>query len=575
MLELSAEICLRPTRIGFLTPPTDLAVVRAVMRACTCVWGGVYNPIIPVFARAPKEWRPEIYRRFKGAEVAKGYARFFEPDVYVETEKGLLEQAGLGALREKNTLHTQVITLNELLEPEGDRNWSEPAFGLNIHDVLAHVYKVEQQFMHRDKRENLYVSPERGSAITEAVFGVYPAPDAVKYIEKAYEDVYRPQRVKPTVDTWRQVFLKNAGTPLRVTRFGLETQRHWHHDLLIFVFDPKRATDLIDLWNLRLEPHPVLPVPLEWFEALGDDIHKILQAEHRPIMGNPNGVMHKATIEFGRSIPETTAEILIRSLKPGLPQGALVVKHWRNAIWAENRDDRVHRDNRIKVTAKECRADLVLKDDGELRTTFSTLEPEFSKRYGRGDHRWVNVLKISNYRNRSIATVLPFNTFDRTWPRLGMGGDAVPVGSEGWVFPQRFTNLAQYVSLLAANDAIVGSLGEFGIKAELSEPGHIARQMLEHLGGLWGVHLFADVETLNSSTRWQADCGAGATKTIRSRKALGSGPHRSRNGLTSSRGEKVDAYSHGTASRTSLRATSSAWAWRPTARIATPRTGAR
>jgi hypothetical protein len=34
------------------------------------------------------------------------------------------------------------------------------------------------------------------------------------------------------------------------------------------------------------------------------------------------------------------------------------------------------------------------------------------------------------------------------------------------------------------------------MRAELSEPGHIARQMLEHLGGLLGVHLLADIDTL-------------------------------------------------------------------------------
>lgn len=496
MLELSAEILLRPTRIGFLTSPTDLVAVRGIMRACTCLWGGVFNPIIPVFKRAPKEWRPEIYQRFKGTEVAKGYARFFEPDVYVETEKGLLEEAGFGALRQKHALHKQVITLKEFLEPTQSRNWSEPAFGLNIHDVLGHIYKTEQRFAKRDKQESVYVTPERGNAAADAVFGVYPTPKALKYIEQAYRDVYQPDKVKSTPDTWRHVFLKGAETPLRVTSYGLDTRRYWYHDLLIFVFDPMRATDLIDLWNLRLEPHPVLPVPLEWFEALGDDIHEILKAEHRPVVGNPNGVMHNATIEFGRSIPKAKAESLIRSLKPGLPQGALVAKYWRNTIWVEHRDDRVHRDNRLKVTAKERRADLVLKEDQEVHTTFETLEPEFAKRYGRGDHRWVNVLNISNYSNRSIATVLPFNTFDRSWPCLDLGGEAVPVGSEGWVFPQRYTNLGQYVSLLSANDAIVGSLEQFGLNAELSEPGHIARQMLEQLGGLWGVHLLADIDTL-------------------------------------------------------------------------------
>ncbi|MGH8427324.1 MAG: hypothetical protein ACRES7_04985 [Gammaproteobacteria bacterium] len=274
MPELSAEILLRSTRIGFLTSPTDLTSVRKIMRACTCLWGGVFNPIIPVFTITPKEWRGEIYRRLKGTDVAKGYVEFFEPDVYAESKKGLLEKAGLGALREGNKFHPQTTTLKKFLAPERGRNWSEPVFGLNIHDVLTHIYKTEQKFVQRDARESLYVSPERENATADAIFGLYPATHSVKYIEQAYWDVYHPDKVKSSPDTWRRVFLKGATTPLRVTQYSLDTQRDWHHDFLIFVFDPTRATDLIDLWNLRLEPQPVLPVPLEWFEVLGDDIQK-------------------------------------------------------------------------------------------------------------------------------------------------------------------------------------------------------------------------------------------------------------------------------------------------------------
>jgi len=496
MPDISAEIQLRPTRIGFLVRPTDLASVRTIMRACACLWGGTYNPIIPVFSRPPKEWKREIHQRFNGHAIAKGYVRFFDPDVYVEAEAGLLEEAGLGALRGKHTLHPQVITLKKLFEAEGGRKWAEPEFGLNVRDVLVHIYKTEQQFVRRDKRESVLVKPERGNALTESMFGVYPKPSDMTYIQNAYIDVYKPEKVGANPDTWRRVFLKGAETPLRLTRHGLDTQRYWYHDLLLFVFDPTRATDLIDLWNLRLEPHPVVPIPVGWFEALADNIRDLLKAEHRPVVGNPHGVMHNATIEFGRSIPKMDAEALIHKIKPGLPSGALMVKYWRNAIWIDHRDDRVHRDGRLKVVAKEHRAELALKGDGKLHTTFETLEPEFSDRYGRGDHRWVNVLRISSHGDRSIAAVLPFNTFNRAWPRLGLGGEPIPVGSEGWVFPQRYKNLGQWVSLLSADDAITGSLAQLGIKADLSEPGHIAKQMLEHLGGLRGVHLLADLDTV-------------------------------------------------------------------------------
>ena len=47
------------------------------------------NPIIPVFRTHPKEWKPEPYDRLRGLSIARGYLKFFEPDVYIEAEKGL------------------------------------------------------------------------------------------------------------------------------------------------------------------------------------------------------------------------------------------------------------------------------------------------------------------------------------------------------------------------------------------------------------------------------------------------------------------------------------------------------
>ena len=79
-----------------------------------------------------------------------------------------------------------------------------------------------------------------------------------------------------------------------------------------------------------------------------------------------------------------------------------------------------------------------------------------------------------------------------------MGSQRIAVGSEGWVYPQRYKNFSQWVTLLRADEAIAGSLKQLGVEAELSEPGHIAKQMLEHLGGRWGVHLLADLNPLTA-----------------------------------------------------------------------------
>ena len=112
MTEISANIRLRPTRIGFLVQPTDLSSVRKIMRACACLWGGIYNPIIPVFRNPPREWRSKRFERVKGLAIAKGYIDFFEPDVFVESKHGLAEEAGLGALLEKHTFNEHVVPLS-------------------------------------------------------------------------------------------------------------------------------------------------------------------------------------------------------------------------------------------------------------------------------------------------------------------------------------------------------------------------------------------------------------------------------------------------------------------------------
>ena len=69
------------------------------------------------------------------------------------------------------------------------------------------------------------------------MFGVYPPSSDVTYIQEAYTGVYKPDKVSANPDTWRWVFVKGAETPLRVTQHGLDTQRYWYHDLLLFVFD--------------------------------------------------------------------------------------------------------------------------------------------------------------------------------------------------------------------------------------------------------------------------------------------------------------------------------------------------
>jgi hypothetical protein len=134
-------------------------------------------------------------------------------------------------------------------------------------------------------------------------------------------------------------------------------------------------------------------------------------------------------------------------------------------------------------------------DEWNPSTKFAAISPDFAERFGGGDLRWVNVLSLSWSNVENVASVLPFNTFDPDWPVRAGASSQVLIGTEGWSVGQRFSDWTEHLRLLSRDDAIIGWMGRMGIEARLSEPGHIARQVLEHLGSR-ALFLLQDEETL-------------------------------------------------------------------------------
>src|SRR5271165_2997012 len=120
MTTLSASLRLRPTRIGFLVDPADADALRRVFQVCTSLWGGAYNPIIPVCSTIPDCWRDHPSPDPSPMELAKGYINFFEPDVFVEASTGLADAIGL-ATTKLDFLHPRVVPLDAFFQLDDDR----------------------------------------------------------------------------------------------------------------------------------------------------------------------------------------------------------------------------------------------------------------------------------------------------------------------------------------------------------------------------------------------------------------------------------------------------------------------
>ena len=71
------------------------------------------------------------------------------------------------------------------------------------------------------------------------------------------------------------------------------------------------------------------------------------------------------------------------------------------------------------------------------------------------------------------------------------------VGRFGWSVGQSYVDSTTSIVLSKQEDAVISYLENRGLEAKLSEPGHIAKQVLNHIGGMWGIYLLKHQSTLN------------------------------------------------------------------------------
>jgi hypothetical protein len=316
-MRFSASLRLRPVRIAFLVNPRDFTAVRNCIRLNTCLWGGWYNPIIPVFDRAPALWKEHDWKA-KGRDISRGYMRFFEPEVVVEAEPNLATKVRWEP-EERYLSTTRLVCLADFVTKD---NTDKLKFASGADITAIHSFLYHEQYKYQLKREEKFALMQRTSkrdAFFDAIVGIFPEHANLSYIERNYREGFRPVELPHSVETFLSLMEEPAHTPLSFTRHGLEEDFDGLNDLRFFVFDPSDAQDLIDFWNLRQFARDVVPIHVEWLDRCVPLMHKYIEKNFRPIPGNPFGTMFYATVEFARSVTRERAEEAIKTYFQGLP----------------------------------------------------------------------------------------------------------------------------------------------------------------------------------------------------------------------------------------------------------------
>lgn len=474
--------------------PHDLDSLRKIFELCTCLWGGLYNPIIPVCEDVPETWRDHPVLTPSGRELGRGLLHFFEPDVFVEAEEGLAEIIGL-ARTKIDISRPRIMPLQEILAPEND-NQRYTRFGTSVFDIYHELYDREFKFVHRGEHGVVMFETKGPDAdFLAASFGAFPSAGDFAPLGQAYRDAFRPTILPATAANCTKIFDEGLRFPLHFTCYGLDCDARGWYQPTLFVANPASPLDLIDLWNLRLFHPQIIPINLAWFVETSPFIAGFIERNYRPLPGNPHGVMIMPTIEFARSIGRDQAEELIKEINSNKDGDArFACKLWYDRIWEQDREDGIVRAQRARITAAERALDLTIDQSGSERAVrFASLSPDFARPHSRGGVRWVNVASFGAYGSHDeLALTLPGDC-----PDLRMRlGNSILISREGFVLPQQYKDHREYFHLVTGQEAITVWLEAHDCTVSRSDPGRVADQLFRSLNGFWGAYLIADRETL-------------------------------------------------------------------------------
>jgi hypothetical protein len=103
--------------------------LRRVLAFNTCLWGGIFNFIIPLFRQTPTRYNDRPFRGPNAKQLLDGLVEAFEPDFLVEAEPGLASSTSFPADR--------VIGLDDIFRRD---EYRRGGYGLSLFDVCAAMY---------------------------------------------------------------------------------------------------------------------------------------------------------------------------------------------------------------------------------------------------------------------------------------------------------------------------------------------------------------------------------------------------------------------------------------------------
>jgi hypothetical protein len=271
---IEARCNARPTRLAFILPHPDRALLFSVIARATSLWGGLFNPIIILDGST---------RKTAGVHYTR-----FPPDPYLRVQSDTLKAFDPDLLinYSANPLPPELKAWQHRTFPADCLDWrpvgtNVRSYFVDIFPILGDLWEKELRGVANPRFKLKFVDKAEAatSLFVAARFGLYSSDEYYEFLRKNFNAEAFSYDAAFRATGWPVHFQSLLG----LTASYCRPTRQWVHSHAFFLLDPKDPFDVIDYWNLRASGTYLYPLTLENYQECTNPIRDFAAASTYPI----------------------------------------------------------------------------------------------------------------------------------------------------------------------------------------------------------------------------------------------------------------------------------------------------
>ena len=485
----TVKVKLRPIKLAFLVNPEDKESLLKAIEINTFLWGGIYNPIIPIHNPTATKWKNLLSKDLYDKETVSGYLDNFDPDCVVPMGECSNYPFDVGD-REKVEEIPQIFVFGA--------GFTMPEWGIGLFEVLNRFIEEEFKFQARFPQDVCIPDFDKNfSLFLSSVFGVLRE-DVDKFFWTNFTQVLNAKKTCCSTANYVEFLDPQKLFFTRMTELYLETNKY--RKKCILLLDASNSLDIMDYWNLRAIGWDVFPIPYQFIQSGETSQHILDFAKENYLSKGPEyeiygrtNIYDRVPILKSRSIRKSKHRHFLDSLKESNTGSQISYP----SIW--NREAR----DKYDLECCELVAETVEHEISTNQKTieFKTLDPKSAYPFGMGNiPRFVNEIEFRFHDNKELfANAIPRGGSELAKVIYGgaFGGtvshpfNSCRLSKGRLVYPSRSPKSTINLLIPQAETIFTKWLELRGWTVELSSAGRIAKQMIRQLGGVSGTEILA------------------------------------------------------------------------------------